>query len=160
MRTGRIVAPLALAAGLLAGCAQPGQLGSPPPPEPAPTAAPASGPPAGPVLLGSGRIADRVQVRTSGPAVYSVRTIVLPPGGTTGWHRHPGTEISIVTSGTVTLLRKDSCTPRRLVTGDAVVVPDAQPHLARNDGSAPAEVVVTYLLEPDAPERADVPPLC
>jgi quercetin dioxygenase-like cupin family protein len=157
------MAVLGLTAALLTGCAQPGQLGSPPAPAP-PAAAPASptatAPPAGPVLLGTGRVGDAVTVRTPGPSVFSVRTVVLPPGGTTGWHRHPGTEMSIVNSGAVTLLREDDCDPVQYGAGDAVFIPDGEPHLARNDGPVPAELVVTYLLAPDAEDRSAVPPSC
>lgn len=159
------IALLAAATALLAGCAQPGQLGSPAP-APAPVATPVpapvveSEPPAGPVLVGTGRVEDRVTVRTPGPAVFSVRTVVVPPGGTTGWHIHPGTEMSIVESGSVTLLREDDCEGATFTAGDAVFVPDGQAHLARNDGTVPAELVVTYLLAPGAADRDDAPDPC
>lgn len=155
---------LGLVAALLAGCAQPGQLGASeqaPPPAPAAPAAPSEpAPPTGPVLVGSGLIEDPVELRTPGPAVFSVRTVVVPPGGTTGWHRHPGTETSIVQSGAITLLSEDGCEPVVYEAGDAVFIPDAVPHLARNDGPVPAEIVVTYLLAPETPDRSDVPPAC
>jgi Uncharacterized conserved protein, contains double-stranded beta-helix domain len=160
-----MVAVLGLTAALATGCARPGELGStepaaaqPPAPSAAAPAPPA--PPTGPVLIGSGRIEDKVALRTLGPAVFSVRTVVVPPGGTTGWHRHPGTEMSVVKSGTITLLRENACEPAMIGPGQAVFIPDAQPHLARNDGTEPAELVVTYLLAPDAPDRGDVPPAC
>lgn len=166
MRTGPAVVALGLAVLAAAGCARPGQLGmaAPPPvavaapavPSPAPTPAP----PTGPVLIGTGRLDERLTVRTSGPAVLSVRTEVLPPGGTTGWHRHPGTEMSIVRTGRVTVQREDSCTPERYVAGEAVSVPDGQLHAARNDGPEPAELVVTHLLEPGEPERTAGAPAC
>jgi quercetin dioxygenase-like cupin family protein len=164
MRTRRSAALLALAATtLLAACAQPGELGGPPvAAEPVTVTAPAPepAPAAGPVLLGSGTIADPVSLETSGPAVFSVRTVVVPPGGTTGWHRHPGTETSVVTAGEVTLIREGDCEPETFTAGEAVFVPDALPHEARNDGTVPAEVVVTYLLAPGAPERFDEPAGC
>ncbi len=99
-------------------------------------------------------------MRTPGPAVFTVRTVVLPPGGTTGWHRHPGTEMSIVRSGSVTLLRKGACRPVRIGPGQAAFVADAEPHLARNEGTEPAELVVTYLLAPEAADSVDVPAAC
>jgi quercetin dioxygenase-like cupin family protein len=99
-------------------------------------------------------------MRTTGPAAYSVRTVVLQPGESTEWHRHPGTELSIVQSGQVTVLREDDCDPTRYSRGDAVFFADGQPHLARNDGAVPAELVVTYLLDPGAPDQSDVPPAC
>nr|WP_275404224.1 cupin domain-containing protein [Pseudonocardia acidicola] len=149
---------------VLAGCAQPGQLGSPAPattdPPPAPAAPPTSPPPAGPVEVGVGTVQDRVSIRTPGPAVFSVRTVVLAPGATTGWHRLPGTEMSIVKSGSISLLEENACDPVRYGPGQAMFVRDGVPHLARNDGPEPAELVVTSLLAPGAPEREDVPPAC
>lgn len=168
LNTARKVALLgpaaALVAALASGCAQPGQLGSPAPaPEPAPTTAapaPTPEPPSGPVLVGSGLLDRPVSVRTPGPAVFSVRTVTLEPGESTGWHAHPGTETSIVRSGTVTLQTEDDCDPVEFRSGQAAFVPDALSHLARNDGTEPAELVVTYLLAPGAADRMTVPPAC
>jgi|GEM_PF-2078136 len=169
MTTGRALALLGLSGILLAGCAQPGQLGSgPPDPVPIPVAPALPAPPAptapaappGPVLIGSGRVEERVQIRTPGPAVVSVHTDVLRPGASTGWHRHPGTETTIVSSGSVTVLREDDCEGTRYSPGDALFVVDAEPHLARNDGAVPAELVVTSLLAPGAPGRESVPAAC
>lgn len=148
---------------LLTACAQPGQLGSPEPAAPAaaPTASPTPAPaPTGPVLLGSGLVQERVTVRTPGPATFSVRTVVLAPGETTGWHLHPGTETSIVNSGSIVLLDAENCAGSTYSAGDALFVPDALVHLARNDGTVPAELVVTYLLAPGAPEQRPAQPAC
>jgi quercetin dioxygenase-like cupin family protein len=147
---------LAVAAAL-AGCAVPGQLGREE--APAPTA-PAAPPPGVPRLLGVGLIGYPVDLRTPGPAVFSVRELVIPPGGTTGWHAHPGTETSVVTSGTLTVQIRDGCEPVRFAPGDALFVADAVPHVQRNEGTAPVEMVVTYLLAPGAPDRFDAPPSC
>jgi|GEM_PF-884180 len=111
-------------------------------------------------LLGRGTIAGRVIIDTKGPAVFSVFTKVIPPGGTTGWHRHDGPETSVLTEGTLTFLRKGACRPVTYHAGDGVFVPANTPHLARNDGSEPAEIVVTYLLRPEAPDRMDTAPAC
>lgn len=171
--TGRFRIVLAAAAVTLAGCAQPGQLGARPLPEPVPAAAAAPGatstttttasttaPPRGPVLLGRGRIEEPVTVRNPGPAVFSVTRETLDPGASTGWIRRPGTEMSVVGSGTVTLVRARRCETTRYSAGDAVFVPDAQPHLLRNDGPAPVELVVTALLAPGVPDRQAVPARC
>lgn len=167
--TGRMVALLALVV-VLAGCARPGQLGSErstaeqvptavtTPATPSAAAAPDR--PELPVLLGAGLVDYPVEVRTPGPAMYSIRTIVLPPGGTTGWHGHPGTETTIVTSGVLTVVQRGGCDPVRYRAGDALFVADAVPHLARNDGSEPVELLTAYLLAPGDPDRFDAPPAC
>ncbi|MCX6464724.1 MAG: cupin domain-containing protein [Pseudonocardiales bacterium] len=160
IRRGLAAGALAVALlGAVAGCAQPGQLGqeeptTAPPPPPAPAT------PEIPQLLGVGLVDYPVSVQTPGPATFSVRTLVVPPGGTTGWHAHPGTETSVVTRGTLTVLIQDGCEPRRFAAGDAIFVADAVPHLARNDGDVAVELVTTYLLAPGLPDRFEVPPAC
>jgi quercetin dioxygenase-like cupin family protein len=158
------VAAVGLAAVVLTGCAQPGQLGHLRP-EPVATALvapprPAPPPPRGPVLIGSGRVEERVNIRTTAPAEYAVETIVLRPGESTGWHRHDGPELTVVRSGEITVLREDDCAPTRYSPGQAVFFPDRQPHLIRNDGRVPAELMVTSLLAPGAREQTPVPPAC
>lgn len=133
---------------LLAGCAAPA---------PTPAAAPA---PPGPALIGKGTLDAPVTVSTDGPAAFSVRTLNVPPGGSTGWHTHDGTEMSIVTAGEVVVVRADGCAPRTYRAGEAFVIPDSVTHLGRNDGTAPAAVVVGYLLAADAPDRTDAPAAC
>lgn len=144
---------------LLAGCAQPGQLGHPvgtPPPAPAP--APLSAPVTG--LDESGLVDVPVTVRTPGPAVFAVHTVTMAPGESTGWLRRPGTETAIVRSGAVTVLTSKDCRGTRFTEGDAMFVPDARPQLVRNAGTVPAELVVTTLLAPGVPDREVVPDPC
>jgi quercetin dioxygenase-like cupin family protein len=121
----------------------------------APTPAPAA-----PVLLGKGLIPGGVKYDSEGPASFSVRIVTLAPGAESGWHVHNGTETSVVTKGELTLFRKGACKGKVLKPGDAVFIPANTPHLARNTGSEPAEISVTYLLKPDAPDRADAKPAC
>ncbi|MGH3564808.1 MAG: cupin domain-containing protein [Pseudonocardia sp.] len=157
-----LIATAVAAAALLAGCAQPGELGSPPA-APPPAAVPAPSrppPPAGPVLVGSGLIEGGVTIRNPRPATFSVRTVIVPPGGSTGWHQHPGPEMSIVKAGAITLLRGPDCAAAEYAAGDAVFIPGNTAHLARNDAGQDAELVVTYLLTPAAPERSAAPPAC
>jgi quercetin dioxygenase-like cupin family protein len=144
----------------LAACAQPGQLGHPPP-------APAAATPVAPAPVAratvepvSGTVDSRVTIRTPGPAVYSVRTVVLAPGASLGWHRHPGTEMAVVRTGEVTVVRQGECEPARYAVGQALFVGDAVPYRMTNDGSEPAELLVSMLLAPGAAESTDTGPAC
>ena len=159
-RTTRMAA-LLLGGGVLVGaCAQPGQLGQPVPAAPAAVMAPVA--PAGPAVLepATGTMDAKVSIRTPGPAVYAVRTAVLAPGETQEWHRHPGTEMAIVRTGAVTLVRDGACTPARFGEGQALFVADGDTHRLTNDGTVAAELVVTTLLAPGTPETEDVPSPC
>jgi quercetin dioxygenase-like cupin family protein len=170
-RTARTVATLVVLAGVVltaAGCAQPGQLGHDAPADPPPAAAPVvatqtAPPPAAAAAtgdVGRGTLPTRIQLSTLGPAEVSVRTVELAPGETTGWHRHPGTETTIVDTGEVTVQTADDCTATRYRQGQALFVPDAEPHLLRNDGTGPARLVVTQILAPGAPDRSSVASPC
>jgi quercetin dioxygenase-like cupin family protein len=163
--TTRIAGLLGLAGALLlTGCARPGELGTEP--EPTPPAAttatptPINAAPPGPLVLGAGTLQDRVTIRTTEPAVFSVRTVTVPPGGEIPWHQHPGTEMSIVTSGAVTVVREGACEPVVYQAGETVYIADEVPHTARNEGTVPLQLVVTYLLTAGAPERSTTEPAC
>ena len=157
---------VALLVGVLGGCAQPGQLGHPveaPTPAPEQETAPVAVPspvPTAPPLVSSGLVEGGVSMRSSGPAQYSVRTVVLAPGESTGWHRHPGQELVLVSSGEIAVQRDDECAPARYAAGEGVFVPDREAHLMRNDGPLPAELVVSRLLTPGMRDEEDVPPAC
>ena len=121
----------------------------------APSSAAAGG---GRTEVGKGTVPGPVTISTQGPSDFSVQTAVLPPGGSTGWHSHPGSELSIVKSGSITLIQAGECRPMTIGAGQAVFIPAGTAHLARNDGAGPAELVVTYLLDPGNPTRSDVAP--
>lgn len=50
---------------------------------------------------------DRVKFQTKDPTYVRVQTIVIAPGGFSGWHHHPGIVIVAVLSGAVTFTQSD-----------------------------------------------------
>lgn len=180
------LAVLAVGTALVAGCAQPGQLGQEgqaggdggPAPAAAPTApggpeagaAPGSGEGAGvagipPPLAQAGSdargaVEQPVEITTPGPSELLVRTEVLAPGQATGWQRHPGTVISAVRSGTVTVVRAGDCRPAAFGAGAGFFLGDGEPNELRNDGAEPVVLTRSELLAPGAPEREPVAPAC
>ena len=84
-----------------------------------------------------------------------VQTIDFPPGASTGWHSHPGALVVVVKAGTVTRYEHD-CMRSDYSAGQAFVERGAT-HLVlvRNEGSAPAQVYVTYLV-PAGTSNADL----
>ena len=92
-----------------------------------------------------------------------VYSITLAPGGSTGWHTHPDAVIFLVKSGALTQYGLDGppCTAQTLVAGRAYIAPAHahHPHLFRNDGTEPLEVIVTALNTPSGqPSRLDSDP--
>lgn len=51
---------------------------------------------------------DRVKFQNKGPATVRVQRLTFQPGGSTGWHNHPGLVIVAVASGSITL-RDSNC---------------------------------------------------
>lgn len=77
-----------------------------------------------------------------------MQQIVVGPGGTTGWHSHPGPAIALIKSGTLTLYSGDdaTCTGRTFEAGEAFVDSgQGHVHMARNlSQTQNLEVWVTY----------------
>jgi quercetin dioxygenase-like cupin family protein len=72
------------------------------------------------------------------------------PGAGVGRHTHPGEEISYVLEGEV-VVEMDGKPPLTLKAGDVFFVPAGQVHAAKNNGTAPAKVLSTYIVEKGKP---------
>ncbi|MGH9042506.1 MAG: cupin domain-containing protein [Acidimicrobiia bacterium] len=106
--------------------------------------------------LAVGRLKDGVTMAMHGPSDFHIVHVVLQPGADSGWHTHPGTALDIVTSGTMTwYFGGADCDPVTVDAGSAVFVPGGVAHKARNEGSKPADVYVTYLVAAGAVPRND-----
>jgi quercetin dioxygenase-like cupin family protein len=91
--------------------------------------------------------------------VYVIRN-VFAPGGTSGWHTHPGPSLVTVTVGEITAYDSDdpSCTPTVYKVGEGFVDPGGgHVHLLRNETGAPAETVAVQIVPKDATRRIDAP---
>lgn len=85
---------------------------------------------------------------------------IIQPGGTTGWHSHPGAEVEVIKSGTVTLYQAESlhCAPQTLTKGEALIQ-SGRAHMGRNEGTEPVELAVIYVNVPQgASPRAEAEP--
>ena len=135
------------------------------------TASPAHAtPPAGVTtkILGSGTTpagftihVDGINVASKDAADFTVAHLTFAPGGTTGWHAHPGPVLVIVKTGSVTKYSAQDCTAHTYTAGQAFVEHGpADENMVRNDGSVPAETLVTFITAPGAPIHDDAPPSC
>jgi len=84
---------------------------------------------------------------------YVLREITIAPGGSTGWHWHPGTVFGAVRQGTLTHNRADCSLDGIYRAGDQMVEPGGpeNAHIGRNLGSTPVVLQAVYLLPIDAP---------
>jgi quercetin dioxygenase-like cupin family protein len=100
------------------------------------------------------------KLKTHGESDVYVVDNKFAPGGTTGWHSHPGPSLILVVAGTVTNYEGDdaSCTPHAYTAGAGFIDPGSgHVHLLRNETGAPAETIAVQLLPNGADRRIDVP---
>jgi oxalate decarboxylase/phosphoglucose isomerase-like protein (cupin superfamily) len=125
-------------------------------------------------ILARGDFVDRVDVKVKferdgniivanapDAGEVAVQEVTIAPGGTTGWHSHPGPVVVVVKQGTLTYIRADGgvCTSTPYPAGTAFVDPgQGHAHTAFNLG---AENLVLYATYFDVPAggspRIDVP---
>jgi quercetin dioxygenase-like cupin family protein len=104
----------------------------------------------------------KVKLKTKGLSDMYVQSNVWTPGGTSGWHTHPGPSLITVTAGEVTVYDGDdpSCTPHRYSTTGTnafVDVGGGDVHIVRNEGTVEARAVVVQFVPRDAVRRIDAP---
>jgi hypothetical protein len=93
--------------------------------------------------------------KTKGPSDLYVQSNVWAPGGSSGWHTHPGHSLITVTayeSG------DQSCTPHVYTVGMTFVDPGGDHvHVLRNEGTIEARTIAVQLLPAGASRRIDAP---
>jgi quercetin dioxygenase-like cupin family protein len=90
-----------------------------------------------------------------------VQEVTIGPGGTTGWHSHPGPVVVVVKQGTLTYVRAagGECVATPYSAGTAFVDPgQGHAHTAFNLGSTNLVLIATYFDVPvGGSPRIDVP---
>lgn len=112
------------------------------------------------------------KLRAEEPTDVALVEASLDPGGSTGWHGHPGPSLVIVRSGELTMyqprrgddddaVRQSRCLEHTFKTGRAFVHPSTT-HNFVNKGSAKLEFYIVYFAPPAAPLLRDeqAPPEC
>jgi quercetin dioxygenase-like cupin family protein len=99
------------------------------------------------------------KIKTKGVSDFHVNQVTIQPGGTLGWHYHPGPSFVVVKSGTATFYMGDdpTCTPHVIPTGGTLFEPANMVHIVRNEGDAPLVNVVVQLVPTGAPRLISVP---
>jgi quercetin dioxygenase-like cupin family protein len=90
---------------------------------------------------------SEVELKTKGNMAVAFQRIVAQPGGTFGWHTHPGPTIVTVQSGTLTLYLAEDCTDgTNYGTGTSFSNLPHEVHLARNEGASPLVIYAVYFV--------------
>ena len=104
---------------------------------------------------------DRVKFQTKDPKDVLVQTISFQPGGTSGWHFHPGVVIVVVESGQVTT-HDASCQTATYGPHQSFVESGTEPFMVSNESATDKAVVYATLVVPaGSPFRIEsAPPAC
>ncbi|MBX7448137.1 cupin domain-containing protein [Mycolicibacterium sp. 3033] len=93
---------------------------------------------------------------TAGGSHYVAKLLTIAPGGSTGWHFHPGNVFGVVRSGTLTHYRAD-CTVDGVYPAGSTITEESGPgyvHEGRNEGPEPLVMWVLYANPADPPDLA------
>lgn len=96
--------------------------------------------------------------KTKGLSDLYVQSNVWAPGGSTGWHTHPGHSLIIVTEGAVTVYEGNDpeCKPHLYEKGMGFVDPGGDHvHIIRNESGVEARTVAVQLIPADEARRVD-----
>jgi quercetin dioxygenase-like cupin family protein len=107
----------------------------------------------------------QARLKTRGNTDAYVVDNVIQPGGSTGWHSHPGPSLIFVIRGAVTNYENDdpTCTGQVYSAGSGFVDNGGgDVHMLTNNGTVAAETIAVQLLPQGATRRidADTPPNC
>jgi quercetin dioxygenase-like cupin family protein len=90
---------------------------------------------------------------------YITKQITIAPGGSTGWHWHPGRVFGVIREGTLTH-DAANCFQDGVYPAGSPVTEGTGPnnvHLGRNLGPDPLVMWVTYIVPAGSPLTTDVP---
>lgn len=101
----------------------------------------------------------QARIDTKGATDVYILENRIAPGGSFGWHSHPGPSIVVVKSGALTIYRGDdpTCTPQVIEAGSGFVDDGGDIHVVRNEGSVDVVVYVTSIIPKGAVRRIDEP---
>jgi quercetin dioxygenase-like cupin family protein len=101
----------------------------------------------------------KAEIETEGASDLHIVKVTIDPGGTLGWHSHPGPRFLIVTSGTATNYMADdpTCIPQKIPTGSGLFEPAGEVHNLRNETDKPLEYFTVQLVAAGAQRRSDEP---
>jgi quercetin dioxygenase-like cupin family protein len=101
----------------------------------------------------------QARIKTKGASDLYVLQNTIVPGGTFGWHSHPGPSLVIVKSGTATFYMGDdpTCAPHVVTAGQGFVDNGHDIHVVRNEGNVDLVTVVVSLVPAGFTRRIDEP---
>lgn len=90
------------------------------------------------------------QIAASDKYAATVGSAVVPVGGVTPLHTHPGDEIGVLIEGEA-IIESEGKEPRRVHAGQGFHIEATKKHLARSVGAVPARIVAIWIVEKGKP---------
>jgi len=98
---------------------------------------------------------NRVKLQTQGPVEIAAQRIVIQPGGTLGWHSHPGPTVVTILRGTMSFYHAEDCTMEiEYAPGQSFSNMPDEIHMARNEGDVELVVYASYFVSAGTPPVA------
>ena len=98
---------------------------------------------------------NRVKLQTQGPVEIAAQRIVIQPGGTLGWHSHPGPTVVTILRGTMSFYHAEHCTMEiEYAPGQSFSNMPDEIHMARNEGEVELVVYASYFVPAGTPPVA------
>jgi quercetin dioxygenase-like cupin family protein len=76
---------------------------------------------------------DRIKLQTKDPIIVRVASVAFGPGGSSGWHHHPGFVVATVATGSLTYETSD-CSQTTYGPGSVFIESGDEPALATSTG--------------------------
>jgi mannose-6-phosphate isomerase-like protein (cupin superfamily) len=107
-------------------------------------------------------ILSAITCSPTNPCDTAFQTATIQPGGSTGWHTHPGATFVAVAQGEGTIYRVigSDCQATKIGVGTGFAQMPTELHIVRNEGTVPFVVYTLYVLPPGTPNtgiRVDQP---
>jgi hypothetical protein len=101
----------------------------------------------------------KARITTKGATDVHMLQNTITPGGTFGWHSHPGPSLVIVKSGTATFYDADdpACAPHVVPAGSGFIDNGQDTHVVRNEGTVDLVTEVVSLVPAGFARRIDEP---
>ena len=101
-----------------------------------------------------------IKLKSKDPLDIVTQSISIAPGGSTGWHSHPGPVFVTVRAGALKIVYASDCVETTYSAGQSFIDHGGENvHNAYPVGPTPVELWATYLVPgaPNAPFRLDAP---
>ena len=95
---------------------------------------------------------NKVKLQTQGAVEIAAQRVVIQPGGTLGWHSHPGPTLVTILSGTMSFYHAEHCMEEiEYRQGQSFSNLPDEIHMARNEGSVDLVIYASYFVPAGAP---------